>query len=376
MSGPPPLPSISPLPWLGQRLGASWSSTRPRSAPGIQPPPWLAMGARPPYVRAATWSRLPREDQRALLEQARADWDRVFGLTPQWLLQGLRPPSMPVQSWSRLAPEDRAPFVERLREAWRAQMDVLLHGLPDGEGGRVEPYLMQVPSGLTSNQSRAEYGWGVAGEWLEYQGSPNAAQYLNLEAMFGAGYPQVNFNLCGPLAVLPALGEPLLAGLRSYDGLTQVYRDKGNTTGAEVLRTGETTWSSDLRLLYQAAGWSAEVGGHYPDATPTAEEMAVTLRQRLDDGLSVNGLANIDGSDGSGRLRPVGDGAPDNDAHWVRVLAFERVSSGESIVLVYNPYHNREEVYSWETFQAAWRDTEENNRNYIMVAAQRPTAGG
>ncbi|RYZ32204.1 MAG: hypothetical protein EOO72_15665 [Myxococcaceae bacterium] len=41
-------------------------------------------------------------------------------------------------------------------------------------------------------------------------------------------------------------------------------------------------------------------------------------------------------------------------AHWVNVRAVEDNGKGGWTVRVYNPFENREEIYSWEDFEASW----------------------
>ena len=40
--------------------------------------------------------------------------------------------------------------------------------------------------------------------------------------------------------------------------------------------------------------------------------------------------------------------------------------SGETLVRIYNPFMNREEVYTWDEFAAAWEDTGQNSTYQVV----------
>jgi hypothetical protein len=69
----------------------------------------------------------------------------------------------------------------------------------------------------------------------------------------------------------------------------------------------------------------------------------------------------------------MGSDGPEDTAHWVAILDVTQTPSGEAIVRVYNPYHNREEVYPWSSFEAAWAETRFNDSVHGLLVATPPT---
>jgi hypothetical protein len=300
-----------------------------------------------------------------IIEGARRSWQaHEAELTPpSWLLQGSRPPFISEPTWNRIGMAERSATIADSRAAWQAYeqeaLGLLIGGVPRVDGVIQEPYTVQHPLG---DVYQLGFGSGVSGTWQSYQGGANAAQYLNLNKLLGSGYPAAHYNLCGQLAVTQALGLSAVEGLRLFSEMfngdyDRILRDPQHTTGF-----------GDLMTMFRAADWTAAYRNQGTD--PKSLGTAADLGAALDGGNRVIALVNINGS---GRIQSVGESDQDKDiAHWVTVTGVETGPSGETQVRVYNPFTNHEEVYSWETFEAAWQQTAGNSSQHLMVIGTPP----
>jgi hypothetical protein len=124
--------------------------------------------------------------------------------------------------------------------------------------------------------------------------------------------------------------------------------------------------------MYEAAGVTAEYSaGQFTQPQDMARLLA--------EGKLLTAVVNIDTTGAGGMLRDFDDSTK-QVAHWVNVRAVEQTGNGEWMVRVYNPFENREEVYSWDEFKESWSKTGGKNdkgeswfnQAYGMVVATPP----
>ncbi|MFP2926257.1 SH3 domain-containing protein, partial [Pyxidicoccus sp. 3LG] len=331
------------------------------AAPPPPPPPrfpeWMVEGTRPPDLDIPIWNALPQESRDQIIQAEREKAVAQAWPMPDFDPNGPPPPSIDQKLWNRLPPEDRqALFQEQWQAAVREQTSLLFDGVPEG-GVRVDSPFLGADS---------ELGRGQVGPWNRYavqEGS--AAQYFNLEKVFGEGWPQSHYNLCGPLAVGASLG------LTPLQALT-LFKDSNGTVSESSLKGRGTTAGGELMTMYEAAGWTSE---YVAGSMTQPEDMARLIAE----GKQLIAVVNIDTQGADGMLRDFDDSTK-QVAHWVNVRAVEEGANGEWMVRVYNPYENREEVYSWDEFAASWSETGGTNADgttwannpYGMVVATPP----
>jgi hypothetical protein len=330
------------------------------------PPSWLTQRTRPPYIAPDTWKALPPSERSEIINDALRAWKAHEAdlAPPAWLVEGSRPPFISEGTWNRIGMAERIATIADSRAAWQAYqqeaLDLLFNGMPRVDGVIQEPYLVQHPLG---DVYQLGFGSGVSGTWASYQGSANAAQYLDLRRLLGDGYPAAHYNLCGQLAVAQTLGLSVRDGLR-------LFSEMSNGQYNSVLTNArQTTGFGDLMAMFRAAGWTATYRnqGTHPRSLGTAADLEAALAG----GNGVIALVNINGT---GRLQSVSASDQDRDiAHWVTVMGVEQSPAGETQVRVYNPFTNHEEVYTWETFEAAWSQTAGNSSRHLIVVGTPPT---
>jgi hypothetical protein len=220
-----------------------------------------------------------------------------------------------------------------------------------------------------------DYGKGKKGSWEEHtdpEKGDDPAQYLDVNelAEFGRYWPRYHFNLCGELAVIAALDLDLKEGLllfkkvNGYEPLNADGTKWGSISGEDILNDrNKTTSGYTLANFFEKASGGA-LEASFKAGNIKAEEMA----NMLNEGKSLVALVNIDGNQ-DGRLDAL-DQSGDAIAHWVTVLDVVEPPEGPALVRVYNPYMNREEVYTWDTFQDGWAHTEGNTTQYGLVVAE------
>lgn len=296
-----------------------------------------------------------------------------------------RPRWFDADVWDHLSPDQRERVRDHALKSWEVWLEkhsargrahpeaaaeefVWRHrGMPDGEGSTPQTTLL-------------DHGFGLGRDaWIEYNEGQNAAQYLNLKEVLGAGYPaSPHFNLCGELTVSSVLGMPMEEGLRLFSHVTTSERnDQGQWVkikGEKILKDKfYTTSAHQLGHFFKEAGWTSET---LTSVTPTPSPATpVKVDALLDENKSLVTLVNIDGAKG-GILAPVEESTR-KIAHWVTVLSVIQAISGESIVRLYNPFQNREEIYSWDYFVKAWSRTHGNmSRNLVIIATPPSTQEG
>ncbi|MHA7634193.1 SH3 domain-containing protein [Corallococcus sp. M7] len=312
------------------------SLTGPTAAPPPPPPPyespipsWMANGTCPPDIEMHVWTKLPKESRAEIIQTAREKLVAENWPMPEFDVNGPPPASVDSLVWDHLPPEGRESlFRQEWQAAVREQTALIFNGVPEGGAVAEHPFL-----GVDSS-----LGNGQVGEWLDNAlqvGS--AAQYINLEKALGPGWRQVHYNLCGPLAVGASLGMSPKEALTAF-----------GATSAGILNGGGTTTATPLETVYEARGWTT--GYTSGEASmPAPEDMA----RMLDDGKALIALVNIDTKGADGMLTFFDDSTK-AVAHWVNVRAVEENGNGDWTVRVYNPFENREEIYSWDDFEESW----------------------
>ncbi len=220
-----------------------------------------------------------------------------------------------------------------------------------------------------------EYGRGKKGSWKDYSRNeldPNdPAQYIDVATLAELDRipPYYNSNLCGELAVMASLDLNLKEGLTifkevdGYEPLDEEGTKWGLMSGEDILNYNRTTSGYTLANFFEKASNGA-LEASFQSGNIKAEEMA----NMLNEGKSLVALVNIDCNQG-GRLDDQNQSG-DAIAHWVTVLDVLESPEGPALVRVYNPYMNREEVYTWDSFQDAWAHTEGNTTQYGLVVAE------
>nr|AYM52425.1 beta-N-acetylglucosaminidase [Corallococcus sp.] len=310
--------------------------TKATEAPPPPPPPyespiprWMANGTCPPDIEMHVWNALPKESRAESIQTAREKVVAENWPMPEFDVNGPPPASVDSLVWDHLPPEGKESlFRQEWQAAVREQTALIFNGVPEGGAVAEHPFL-----GVDSS-----LGNGQVGEWLDNAlqvGS--AAQYIDLEKALGPGWRQIHYNLCGPLAVGASLGMSPKEALTAFAA-----------TSAGILNGGGTTTATPLETVYEARGWTT---GYTSGAAsmPAPEDMA----RMLEDGKALIALVNIDTKGADGMLS-LFDDSTKAVAHWVNVRAVEDNGKGGWTVRVYNPFENREEIYSWEDFEASW----------------------
>jgi hypothetical protein len=184
------------------------------------------------------------------------------------------------------------------------------------------------------------YGEGVDG-WIKYH-TYGGAQFLDLRAILieiGMDPAEIpsnlsrHTNLCGPLAVMQNLNVSLEEGFRRWIEASPQMKEK--------LLCGEMTSSENLKDLFHAFEFNVNTY-----SGPDRLIQSITMGQPA---IALVATSN-------GKLSAEG-----NQPHWISIRFAER---GEP-VRYYNPYTNKDEEVSWETFYDAWEQATftEGNRN-------------
>lgn len=341
-------------------------------------PAWLEQGGPPPWMHGA-WHHLDATAQASVLNGIRENWSQhVEDMAPAWIRDpSLSPPPL-TEDWSELSPEEqRATAEEHWATLVEEEMSLYFGPLPE-TGVAAETPLIGTSRGWP-------WGEGSVGEWAANHsaGQDPIAQYLNIGAILnGEGKDYTHGNLCGELSALSVMGMELVDGLTRFANLGSDYR--GILSNGEMLTNSthlETFLASEgWRIVGQQAGSEndptmTDLDGNF-SATNTynnnhAQNPTPEAVQRiLDDGGALMVLVNIDGAD-NGMLESVRTSDQDI-THWVSVVDITENAQGQTYVRVYNPYQNREEVYSWADFKAAWQSPSESGFTY--VAAMPPDA--
>jgi len=153
----------------------------------------------------------------------------------------------------------------------------------------------------------------------------NAAQYINVVQALGRD--QVNHNLCGQFCVAALSGRNVIPLLQKWmDSYERAEKVLGHDLG---------TYIDDLRSMFALFGKECQVFRAEPSIapfTPAYLEEGITQGKMAVVGVGVNYEGKVAWH---GRIR-----------HWV-VLEDIYLVGNSGWVRLYNPFHNREEVYPY-----------------------------
>jgi hypothetical protein len=138
----------------------------------------------------------------------------------------------------------------------------------------------------------------------------------------------------------------------------------------DVIETGGGSATNywQLKHFFEQAsggGLAANYLSYAAGDSPVADDVAGMLAE----GKSVVALVNIDTMD-KGRLQDL-DSSGNPAPHWVTITGVIPTQNGRTVVRVYNPYQNSEQLYSWEGLSSCWEEnTVGNNGHYQLVVAE------
>ncbi len=160
-------------------------------------------------------------------------------------------------------------------------------------------------------------------------GGYSAAQYLNIKTVTGKSMR--HFNLCGEFCCAALAGDNIIPILQRWlPTYTRAKNILNNNVGTTVI---------DLNSILKLYGLAGEQYIHSPGITVIS---ARRVRDRLQAGYkAITGVM----INGRGVVDPKG-----NIAHWV-VLEDVVPVGNDGWVRVYNPFMNREEIYSFDLFE-------------------------
>jgi hypothetical protein len=141
-----------------------------------------------------------------------------------------------------------------------------------------------------------------------------------------------------------------------------------------MLIKNETAWTWQVRNLYRELGWEAEQIGRF-----ASSDQVTWLHWNEDNRLEYPTFANVEGKLREGYvITPLvginqGTGALSADpdvavGHFVNILETMTTKDGTQIVRVYNSAFHREEIYTWDHFDAVWRQAGGNSGGQGVIA--------
>ncbi|MEW6718797.1 MAG: hypothetical protein AB1345_15020, partial [Chloroflexota bacterium] len=296
-----------------------------------------------------------------------------------WLEQGERPPWISEARWNLLPPEEREDIIADLKDIWGEWKQRAANRPNFSQQALFEEFELNF-TGVSKDGQHAKstslshgFGQGLA-PWAQYHNpGENAAQYLNMRKILGAAYPATSHkNLCGELAVIAVADKTLEDGLQIFSNTTVSRFNEANNQwvfikGAEILKSNETTWAHQLAQFFKAMGWEARSRNRH-SAIPSPAD-APMIDSMLTEGKALVALVTIDGSR-DGMLTPLAESLRPI-AHWVAITSVFKTRAGDTFMRVYNPYQNREELYSWPHFRQAWQMTAGNVSQFAVVVAEK-----
>ena len=159
-----------------------------------------------------------------------------------------------------------------------------------------------------------------------------AAQYIDVSPVIG-GSTRWHYNLCGELCVAALGGMDLIPFLQAW------HADYARAD--MILRNNQPTGIPDVQAMLATIGIDEVESYRFDSITPMPP---AEYRTRLRDGKKL--ICGV-GIKSNGKVDPQG-----TIAHWVLVEDALAVSNS-GWMRMYNPFNNREEVYTFDTFQEA-----------------------
>jgi hypothetical protein len=335
-----------------------------------------------------------------------------YGESPyvsRWLLDGSRPPWMDPKLWRHLTEEDREQIIRELRWDWANFMagrtegsfrpagygssyyeemfQIYLFGLPaalfqeqDGRLQQVAPYVAdhalfskpELPDGSDPDvyPGRDFRMWQYQDleayvDALERSGTLDDLGLTDqLEARKTAAWAIRHYNLCGLDAAGQAVGvSNMMEAYVAFAGIDE-----------QLLIKNETAWTWQIRDLYRELGWEADQIGrfassdqvtwlHWHEDNRLEYPTFTDVEAKLGEGYVITPLVGINQATG------VLSANPDASVgHFVNILETMTTKDGTEIVRVYNSAFHREEIYTWDQFDAIWRQAGGNSGGQAILA--------
>jgi hypothetical protein len=238
-----------------------------------------------------------------------------------------------------------------------------------------------------------EFGTDPWDEFRYIQDNYHGAQYLSPFKLVTADVKdrgdlrkKPNSELCGQLAVIAALGLDIKEGMNIFAELElnigdrSLYKELYEKVllekypgediliekGFDILKFDLPTTYNTMKNFIEAAGGAQIKATLYRDEKNEKSPLttAQAFEEKLNAGEKVLALVNIDTSR-EGQLLDVNRAGQDA-AHWVCVQDIITTKENQTLVRVYNPYMNQEQVYDWETFSGAMGVTYNNSTNVAI----------
>ncbi|HKZ55989.1 MAG TPA: hypothetical protein VJ123_10950 [Anaerolineales bacterium] len=333
-------------------------------------------------------------------------WESVdrFGdasLMPLYLLRGSKPPHTSDLEWWHLTPYEREKYLESLRMDWAR----FLAGRSVSQVHDVRPtrellewefdiYLFGLKAGYMA-VPLAQQRLTAAGDYREHgykDSERRIAQYMQLAFLGPAFSSMKHYNLCGLLAVGHSLDQSYQGVIKRYQILETPYyweevdaegatHQRSSNSGEDLLLRNGSTSQQNLVDLYESYGWEANIVGMYKSDTewwdPASSSVATAdlVARRLNEGKTIIALVNLESSATAGTFgfleasNAMHGGAHQQTNHFVEILEVFDTRDGGSVVRVFNPFLDREELYTWEHFSGAWDDANSTGRFRGVIAS-------
>ena len=336
-------------------------------------PDWLEMGTHPPWISRAEWASLASQVQEAHLERYMETWqlwisklieqDRLceadleeylilarFGFFRAfhkcfWDREYREGPSLQDDRLGSVAYLGRVLWTGNSNKLYPTTWyEVVYEGqvgwMRDQHLTRRLPFDMDTPMvGIPQDPEIAEtLADGHGAQFIDIGNL--VSMYQDKTGMPAETRPKANprnNNLCGQFCVTALLGEAV--NFRVMRLLGNMLNQEHKST-YEILLKDKKTGYEYLGQLLRAHGWDYQLYDGY----------FTTLLSSLEEQLSPNRmmivLMGINGSTGCA----VGD-----DGHWVVIEDVARGGDDGGWFRVYNPYWNREEMWTHGEFRKAWK---------------------
>jgi len=311
-------------------------------------PLYILNGTKPPDFDESRWWDLPREDQAMIILQRQHQWARFMA--------------------SRTTGSFREPIysLDYLEEMFRIYMYGLPASLFDPEAGdQISAY---IPEHELFEKPYLPSGSDVYGypHW-QYQdleallADQRTQDYLeNMEIKRTRGWHTRHTNLCGLDAVGHAVGVEHM--IEAYAAFSHIRE--------EMLINNDTAWVYEIKALYEEMGWETIQAGrfassevHWDDSNRLAYPSFDDVQNYLEQGYVVTALTNVDPIDGFLTSDPNIE-----SGHFPNIIETMTTRDGTQLVRVYNSMEHREEIYTWEQFNATWRDAGVNSGGQAVLA--------
>ncbi len=352
----------------------------PRSLKAAELTAWLEAGGQPGWVRADYWEQLDADQQQTILDNIRlaiqqhqAEWDQWLNeikasgrqeeaSLDEWLtiLEGGRN-VLGIRSERIFAEASQASVnvgwinvddimlwsghikLDAQKKIWHEvslyKFNKELHGWFRGE--LIDEYIFPNQDNDPSVASNAQNVFDLSQPLVRIPADPeidqalalkSAAQYIDIKSVVGS--TKRHFNLCGEFCVASLLGSDIMPVLMSW-------KAKEPHALPILNNVNRGTTPSELLTLLNLYGWNGVPYQYSSTVTPTSPK-------RLKD-LLLSGKKVISGV----TITPGGKvSIKGGICHWV-ILEDAIPVGNDGWIRLYNPFMNREEVYTFDTYIAA-----------------------